>query len=88
MVSLPGYDDNGPTPFAPPAGQTTFNRATQSGYPPGSTFKVVTATAAIDSGRYTPNSTVNGNSPVTISGVPLNNDNNQSFGSDRPDRRR
>ena len=36
--------------------------------------------AAIDSGKYTPNSIVNGKSPVTISGVPLNNDNNQSFG--------
>jgi peptidoglycan glycosyltransferase len=81
MASVPSYNDNGQTPYAPPAGQTTFNRATQSGYPPGSTFKVVTATAAIDSGRYTPSSTINGNSPVTISGVPLNNDNNQSFGS-------
>lgn len=80
MVSLPGYDDNGPAPYSPPAGQTTFNRATQAGYPPGSTFKVVTATAAIDSGQYSPGSTVDGTSPVTISGVPLNNDNNQSFG--------
>jgi penicillin-binding protein A len=80
MVSIPGYDDNGPRPFAPPSGQTTFNRATQSAYPPGSTFKVVAAAAAIDSGKYTPDSTVNGNSPVTISGVPLNNDNDQSFG--------
>jgi peptidoglycan glycosyltransferase len=80
MVSLPGYDDNGRRPFAPPAGQTTFNRSTQAAYPPGSTFKVVTATAAIDTGKYTPDSTVNGNSPVTISGTALNNDNDQSFG--------
>ncbi len=64
----------------PAAAATTFNRSTQGQYPPGSTFKVVTATAAIDSGKYTPNSIVNGHSPVTISGVPLSNDNNQSFG--------
>jgi peptidoglycan glycosyltransferase len=78
MYSNPSYNDNAPNLNAP--GTTTFNRATQAGYPPGSTFKVVTASAAIDSGQYTPNSTVNGNSPVTISGVPLSNDGNQSWG--------
>ncbi|MEA2271836.1 MAG: penicillin-binding protein, partial [Solirubrobacteraceae bacterium] len=57
-----------------------FDRVTQAGYPPGSTFKVVTAIAALDSGRYTPSSTVNGKNGVKISGVPLNNDFNQSFG--------
>jgi penicillin-binding protein A len=78
MVALPDYNNNHPDAKGP--GISTFNRATQSGYPPGSTFKVVTATAAIDSGEYTPNSTVDGNSPKTISGVPLSNDLNQSFG--------
>jgi peptidoglycan glycosyltransferase len=78
MVALPGYDDNHPDQTGP--GISTFNRSTQSGYPPGSTFKVVTATAAIDSGEYTPNSIVNGDSPKKISGVPLANDLNQSFG--------
>jgi penicillin-binding protein A len=77
MFANPGYDDNHPN--AP--GSTQFNRSAQAGYPPGSTFKVVTASAAIDRGRYTPNSTVNGRSPVTISGVPLSNDNNQAFGT-------
>jgi peptidoglycan glycosyltransferase len=77
MYANPSYNDNHPHA----KGSTTFNRSTQGQYPPGSTFKVVTATAAIDSGKYTPNSTVDGRSPVTVSGVPLANDNNQSFGS-------
>jgi penicillin-binding protein A len=78
MVAIPGYDSNNPDAKGPNI--STFNRSTQGGYPPGSTFKVVTATAAIDSGKYTPNSTVNGKSPITVSGVPLANDNNQPFG--------
>jgi peptidoglycan glycosyltransferase len=73
MYSNPTYDNNTLT-------GSTFNFALQGQRPPGSTFKVVTATAAIDSGKYTPNSPINGNSPKTISGVPLNNDLNQSFG--------
>lgn len=76
MVANPGYDNNHPD--AP--GTTQFNRSTQANYPPGSTFKIVTATAAIDSGKYTPNSVVNGDSPKLISGVPLANDGNKSWG--------
>jgi penicillin-binding protein A len=79
MYANPTYDDNNPDATGPNA--STFNRSTMAGYPPGSTFKVVTDVAAIDSGMFTPSSTINGNSPVTISGVPLSNDNNQSFGT-------
>src|SRR4029077_12501644 len=61
-------------------GKPLVNRATQFGYAPGSTFKVVTASAAIDTGAFTPESTVDGKNDVRISGVPLQNDNNTSYG--------
>ena len=78
MYSNPTYNDN--TPNAKCADGCLVNRAVSAYYPPGSTFKIVTATAAINTGKYTPESVVNGNSPVTVSGVPLENDGNQSFG--------
>lgn len=80
MYSNPSYNDNGANPCGAHTSGTCFNRATQAQYAPGSTFKVVTASAGLDSGLYTPNSTINGNSPLTVSGVPLANDGNQSWG--------
>ena len=79
MYANPGYDNNHP-PAKDSTTDTTFNRVTQGAYAPGSTFKIVTATAAIDTGKYTPDSVVNGNSPITVSGVPLANDGGQSWG--------
>lgn len=61
LVSQPGFDPNaideeGEALLKDPAGPL-LNRATQGQYPPGSTFKTVTAAAAIDSGAYPPNAT-------------------------------
>jgi peptidoglycan glycosyltransferase len=70
MVSSPTYD---PNLIAQPGGYTKIgrikgtcgdasalvNNATAGLYPPGSTFKMVTAAAALDSGAYTPNSRFN-----------------------------
>ncbi|MDQ3821858.1 MAG: penicillin-binding protein 2 [Actinomycetota bacterium] len=66
MASSPSFDPNlvetdyrrierasGPCPR--PSGPL-LNRATYGLYTPGSTFKVLTAAAALDSGRYTPDS--------------------------------
>ena len=80
MYSKPSYDDNLPPNQCTAPSCSLLNRATQGRYPPGSTFKVVTAAAALDSGRYTPNSLINGKSPITVSGVPLSNDANQQYG--------
>ena len=84
MVSVPEYDPNAvPERFKQlegGEGSPLFNRATQSSYPPGSTFKVVTAAAALDSGGFNPQSIVDGSSPRPVSGVPLANAGGQDFG--------
>jgi penicillin-binding protein A len=87
MASSPSYDPNGlddPARFRAlnrdEANAPLVNRATQNGYPPGSTMKVVTAAAALDTGRYRPDSRVNGENGKEISGVPLNNFGNEDFG--------
>jgi penicillin-binding protein A len=87
MASTPSYDPNAlrsPGAFArlthDTSGTPLVNRATQFGYAPGSTFKVVTATTAIDTGQYTPQSLVSGRDGIVVSGVPLANDNHESYG--------
>jgi peptidoglycan glycosyltransferase len=86
MASSPSFDPNAlrsSTSFEALERDTKdplVNRATEYGYAPGSTFKVLTATAAIDTGAFTPESTVSGRNDVLISGVPLQNDNDESLG--------
>jgi peptidoglycan glycosyltransferase len=57
-----------------------YGNATHDEYSPGSAFEIVTAAAALDSGRYKADSLIAGNSPLTVSGVPIRNFANQSFG--------
>jgi penicillin-binding protein A len=85
MVSLPEYDPNLiPSQIGQlnkdTANRPLLNRTTEELYPPGSTFKVVTATAALDTGKITPNTVIDGSSPKTISGAPLENAGGESFG--------
>ena len=85
MVSVPEYDPN----LIPSqigqlnqdrANQPLLNRTTQELYPPGSTFKVVTATAGLDTGNVSPETVIDGSSPREISGVPLENAGGADFG--------
>jgi len=87
MASIPGYDPNAvsdPDLFSELSEQGTssplFNRSTQSPYAPGSTMKVVTAAAGLDSGEIEPGTVINADSPKQISGVPLANSGGESFG--------
>jgi peptidoglycan glycosyltransferase len=87
MASVPGYDPNDvqneETLNALNADEVRaplVNRATQSVYPPGSTMKVVTAAAALDSGEFDPETVLNADSPKEISGLDLANSGGQSFG--------
>ncbi|MGI8710383.1 MAG: penicillin-binding transpeptidase domain-containing protein, partial [Acidimicrobiales bacterium] len=83
MQSTPGYDPNSiPTdiskfnqdPTAP-----LVDRPVQSIYPPGSTMKVVTAAAALDSGKVAADEPIDAISGMNFSGVPLANDYGQDF---------
>ena len=55
------------------------DRGTQGQYPPGSTFKVVTAAAALDSGTITPETAIDAPGTLEVQGQPLKNDFEDSF---------
>jgi len=57
-----------------------LNRATQGLYPPGSTFKVVTAAAGLESGTITPETTIDAPGTIVDEGHVLANDFDQDFG--------
>ena len=74
MASKPSFDPNADNCGA------NRNVATQDRFPPGSTMKVVTAAAALDSGKFEPDSQVDGSNGKEISGAPLDNFGGEDFG--------
>lgn len=84
MVSNAPYDPNRvPNDYSKLANNEIetplLNRATQGRYPPGSTFKVVTAAAGLDSGAITPETTIDAPGSLEVEGTPLENDFGQDF---------
>jgi peptidoglycan glycosyltransferase len=78
LVSSPSYDPNLLASHSPADVRRNYkrldsakarpmlNRALRQTYPPGSTFKVVTTAAALESGRYTPDSEVNNDAELDL----------------------
>ncbi len=86
LASNPPYDPNR-VPFDLKQLNTNeterplLNRATQGQYPPGSTFKVVTAAAALDSGVIDLESTIEAPATIDVQGQPLSNSDGASYGA-------
>ncbi len=78
MASTPAYDPNPLASFSAQAQQDAWaqysdaappvltNRAIQEIYPPGSTFKLIDVAAALESGRYNPDSQLTAASSITL----------------------
>jgi penicillin-binding protein A len=85
MASTPGFDLNKvltdyKSVLAIP-GHALLDRATQGRYPPGSTFKVVTAASALGTGRYTPQSQFTDTGSVDVHGQSIRNFGGEVWGT-------
>ncbi len=84
MASTPGYApatvDEAWETLSAAESAPLVNRATQSLYPPGSTFKVVTLTGALASGVATPGTTYPGPGRMEIGNAPVTNYEGGSYG--------
>ncbi len=75
--SIFGNPDDLESQLAAPA----INRASQGAYPAGSTFKPITALAALDAGKLTLNETIEDGGAITLSGQEFTNAGSQPHGT-------
>ncbi len=88
MVSYPTFDPNVFSSRITPAiwkqlqgqGNPFVNRALQ-GFPPASTFKLVTDTAGMESGKFPPNTVLHTYGAINLGGMSLGEWNHAGFGS-------
>ena len=80
MASSPTYTLDDIDAVMSSSGSELVNRATQSLYAPGSTFKVLTLAAALDSGTTTLDTTYDADSPIEIGGAEVTNYGGRSYG--------
>ncbi len=90
LGSFPSFD---PAELTPPLSQKQVDetyrnpqapltdRATEGTYPTGSTFKLITATAALESGILTPSRSIYDSGVFTVGGEPFRNAGGASYGS-------
>lgn len=65
----------------PDLGAPNFNRATMSSYPTASTFKPITALAALDGGVINPNAFIQDTGSISVGDQKFQNAGNQAYGS-------
>jgi penicillin-binding protein A len=85
MASNPGYNPNKIPEqleglFKSDVKTPLINRASHAAYPPGSTFKVVTAAAGLESGVITPETTIDAPGSIIDEGHELANDYDKDWG--------
>ena len=84
-ASTPTYDNNNVESILTGASSSSsdgalVNRATQTLYAPGSTFKIVTLGAALDTGTVTPDTVFSAPSSIDIGNAPITNYKGHSYG--------
>lgn len=80
-ASSPSYDYDDIGDLLSSNSTALVNRATDSLYPPGSTFKVLTLSAAIDTGTYNINDMISAQSEMNIGGAAVTNFDHNNYGT-------